>query len=145
MKIDRLSRAQSAEDLLDVFSDGLFMATAATSFTCSEADAVATFLHSHDRTREAHAFIKAHAEGDVDETDWHRLFTFDTNAGPIVTLVARDLDDAKAIAESQIPLLREDGNVCTWGLGANEPWHVIVVTDAGGRELHRAGLREQTR
>lgn len=141
MKIERLSRAQSAEDLLDVLSDGLFMATAATSFTCHEADTVATFLHSHDRTREARAFIKAHADGDVDDTDLHKTFTFDTNAGPIVAIIAADLDAAKADAESQIPLLREDGNVWTWEAGASEPWHIIVVTDADGHELHRAAIR----
>lgn len=68
-----------------------------------------------------------------------QTYTFDTNAGPIVTLRGKSLAAVKHIAESQIPLLRRRNYSSKWTRSGD--WHVVNVFNSKQRLVHAAAIR----
>lgn len=69
-------------------------------------------------------------------------WTYDTNAGPIVTITAENFEAAKAKAVSQSPIANRRGYTVEWS--QNAVWHVARVFNTRGRRVHAFAIRPGT-
>jgi hypothetical protein len=69
-----------------------------------------------------------------------RIYTIDTNAGPILERSFSTTKSVREYVERSIPLLRKRGYSCTWERKGR--WHVVRVLNSKGREVHAAAFRE---
>lgn len=67
------------------------------------------------------------------------VYTWDTNAGPIIRVEARDAKAARRHVESGVPLLRRRGYSAAWRRSGR--WHVLDVANSRGRVVHSCAIR----
>jgi len=68
----------------------------------------------------------------------NHVWTFDTNAGPVVQLRGRTPAAIKTKVEGQIPLLEKRGYTHQWTRSGK--WHVITIYNSKGRKVHAAAF-----